>query len=336
MNLPGASPLTLGELGEQAVLARILPLLPTPPADQVGPGDDAAVMPWTGDNVVVTVDMMIEGPDFRLEWSTGHNIGWKAMTSNLADCYAMGATPRGIVVAVAAPAEAPVALLDDLARGIREGLDTMAPGCFVVGGDLSTSSVFTVSVTVFGDVEGRAPLLRSGARVGDVVAVAGELGRSAKGLAQLLEQSASGAIRSIDDAQALASREPDVAHHLAPTLPLLNNLPGSLLGATAVMDISDGLLMDATRLAVASQVAIDLDAAVGADESALTGGEDHGFLACFPPEMTLPAGFRRVGSVLAWREGRGRVTVGGEEPRSEVTGWDPYRSNSASSTRVSP
>src|ERR1700733_12608075 len=96
---------TLGSLGEAAVLARIFPRLPSASAALVGPGDDAAVLAAPDGRYVVTTDMMIHGPDFRLAWSRAPDLGWKAAATNLADVAAMGAVPTGLVVALAAPAD---------------------------------------------------------------------------------------------------------------------------------------------------------------------------------------------------------------------------------------
>src|SRR5690554_5090486 len=167
---------TLGAVGESAVLVRIFPRLPASTVTLVGPGDDAAVVAAPDGRFVVTTDMMIHGPDFRLAWSSPHDLGWKAAASNLADIAAMGATPTALVVAIAAPAGSPISLLEGIADGFRDGCSAMAPGCGVVGGDLSVSSALTIAVTAFGDLDGREPVMRSGASVGDQVAVSGDLG----------------------------------------------------------------------------------------------------------------------------------------------------------------
>src|SRR3954463_16477669 len=165
-------PDTIGALGEGATLLRIFPRLPAADAQLLGPGDDAAVLAAPDGRFVVTTDMMIHGPDFRLAWSTPHDLGWKAAATNLSDVAAMGAVPTALVVAIAAPADTPVELLEGIADGLRDGCQALAPGCGVVGGDLSVSATLTIAVTAFGDLEGRDPVLRSGAQVGDVVAVA--------------------------------------------------------------------------------------------------------------------------------------------------------------------
>src|SRR5690554_6707621 len=173
---------TLASLGESATLARIFPRLPAADAALLGPGDDSAVVAAPDGRFVVTTDMMIHGPDFRLAWSRPHDLGWKAAASNLADIAAMGAVPTALVVAIAAPADSAISLLEGIADGLRDGCAAMAPGCGVVGGDLSVSSTLTIAVTAFGDLGARAPVLRSGARVGDQVAVSGALGAAAEAL----------------------------------------------------------------------------------------------------------------------------------------------------------
>src|SRR4051812_23296777 len=176
---------TLGSLGESAVLARIFPRLPDAAAALIGPGDDAAVLAAHDGRFVVTTDMMVHGPDFRLAWSTPFELGWKAAATNLSDVAAMGARPTALVVALAVPPTLSVSSVEGFADGLRAACEALAPGCGVVGGDLSASATFTIAVTAFGDLESRRPVLRSGARPGDVVAIAGELGQAALGLGLL-------------------------------------------------------------------------------------------------------------------------------------------------------
>ncbi len=316
--------LTLQRLGERETLARILPLLPGSARLTVGPGDDSAVLELETTELVTSCDMMIEGPDFRRDWSSPDQIGHKAMTSNLADIAAMGAVPVGVILAVAAPPETPVQDLVGLARGVAQGLSDMAPDAGVLGGDLSTSSVLTLSVTVLGDMQGRTPVRRSGARVGDVVAASGELGRSQRGY--LLLETATSDAGGILPAEARKEllQNPDVVHHLAPVGEIALGVAAADAGAHALMDISDGLVLDATRLADASGVRIDIEPQAVVDEAWLMGGEDHGFLATFAPEAVLPSGFQVIGTVVERGE-HPAVTVGGEPPVLERGGWDPYR-----------
>lgn len=319
---------TLGDLSEGEILRRIFPLLPESYATIVGPGDDCAVLQAPDSRMVVTTDMMVQGPDFRLEYSSGYDLGFKAAVTNLADVAAMGARPSSLIVALAAPASTPITLVEEFARGLREACDELAPGCGVVGGDLSTSSVLTIAVTALGDLEGREPVLRSGAQVGDQVAVAGVLGYAAIGLAELF-------------AGKLESGHPNaLAAQLRPRSPIASGKAASLAGATAGLDVSDSLVMDAGRIARESKVvlrldedALDAEAAalaieVGIDASTarqaiLFGGEDHALLMTFPAEVTLPEGFRNIGRVHAVDDDLGpHVNLGGA-PVPE-NGWNPF------------
>jgi thiamine-monophosphate kinase len=299
-------PDTLRGIGEAATLARIFPRLPASDSAIVGPGDDSAVIAAPDRRFVVTTDMMIHGPDFRLSWSTPHDLGWKAAASNLADVAAMGAAPTALVVAIAAPADSPVSLLEGIADGLRDACHALAPGCGVV--------------TAFGDLGGRAPVLRSGAAVGDVVAVSGVLGQAAAGLRLLFERAVVDGAPDAAAAVALRAAEPAlIAAQLAPSPPIADGVLAALAGATAMLDLSDGLALDARRLAIASGVALSLDAAAIGSREALDGGEDHSLLATFPPAAALPGGFKRIGSVAV---GSG-ILVGGQ-PYDERGGWDPY------------
>jgi thiamine-monophosphate kinase len=310
---------TLGEIGEAAALARIFPRLPTASAALVGPGDDAAVLAAPDGRFVVTTDMMVHGPDFRLAWSTAHDLGWKAAASNLADVAAMGAVPTGLVVALAAPSGTPVAFLERFADGLRDGCVAMAPGCGVVGGDLSVSPTLTIAVTAFGDLEGRAPVLRSGARVGDIVAVSGVIGSAGAGIRTLFSDAVVDGAPDATLATALRETHPDVAFQLAPTPPVADGRLAALAGATAMIDLSDGLALDARRVAIASGVAIDISLVTVGSREALVGGEDHSLLATFPPATTPPGGFRAVGTVI---DGVGLLVDG--DPFEDRGGWDPY------------
>jgi thiamine-monophosphate kinase len=310
---------SLGSVGETAALARIFPRLPEAAVALIGPGDDAAVVAAPDGRFVVTTDMMIHGPDFRLAWSSAHDLGWKAAASNLSDVAAMGAVPTGLVVALAAPAETPVVFLEQFADGLRDGCAAMAPGCGVVGGDLSVSSTLTIAVTAFGDLEGRAPVLRSGATIGDVVAVSGDLGAAAAGLRMLFSEAV---INDLPDAamvRALRAAHPEVNAQLAPTPPIADGRLAAIAGATAMIDLSDGLVLDARRLASASGVGIDLALAAVGSPQALVGGEDHSLLATFPAGVALPGGFRALGTVI----GTTGVLVDGV-PFEARGGWDPY------------
>ncbi|KQQ95005.1 thiamine-monophosphate kinase [Leifsonia sp. Leaf325] len=318
-----ASSTTVGGLSELAVLARIFPRLPDADAAIVGPGDDAAVISAPDARFVVTTDMMVHGPDFRLAWSTPFDLGWKAAATNLSDVAAMGAVPTALVVALAVPPSLDVSVVEGFADGLRAACEALSPGCGVVGGDLSASDTLTVAVTAFGDLQGRAPVLRSGARPGDVVALAGELGLAAEGLGLLFHAGVDAQGRpDAELAAGLRLRHPSaIDAQLAPTPPIGAGPAAAIGGATAMLDVSDGLSLDAARIARSSGVGIDFDSVeLGDDiERALGGGEDHGLLATFPPESVVPAPFRVIGRVT---EGSGTVSVDGTP--HDAVGWDPY------------
>jgi thiamine-monophosphate kinase len=289
---------TARDVGEFGLIARVIDRLAQSPAVLVGPGDDAAVVATPDGRVVATTDVLVEGVHFRREWSSGYDVGRKAAAANLADIAAMGARGTALLVGLAAPADLPVAWSLELTDGLRDEADVV--GASVVGGDVVRSDTLVISVTALGDLDGRQPVTRAGARAGDVVVLAGELGRSAAGLDQLAAGTREGDL--VD-----AHRRPTPPYALGPVL--------AIAGATSMCDVSDGLVADLGHIARASGVHIDLDAA---DEQFLTGGEDHALVATMPADVPLPDGVRVIGRVTA---GEAVVTVaGGDAPG----GWDHF------------
>ena len=313
----------LSELSEGQILRAILSRTPQAAHTLIGPGDDAAVLAAPSGSVVATTDTLVHGPDFRLAWSSGYDLGWKAAAVNLADVAAMGARPTGLLVALAVPRDLRLSFVERLADGFRDACDALAPGCAVIGGDLTVSDVLTIAVTALGDLEGREPITRTGARPGDVVAVAGELGHAAQGLAVLFGKFREGGAPVPVDPSRLAEGETDaVAAQLRPRPPIGLGSAAAMAGATAMMDVSDGLALDAGRLADASGVTLDLRAALLGSHPAraLAGGEDHALLATFPADRLAP-GFRIIGEVRE-RLGAGVLCDGAPV---DADGWDPYR-----------
>ncbi len=316
---------TVGELSEGAVLGRILSRL-APSSALVGPGDDAAVIAAPGGSIVATTDTLVHGPDFRLAWSSGFDLGWKSAAVNLADVAAMGARPTALLVALAMPNDTRVSFVEQLAAGLRAACDELAPGCAVEGGDLTVSDTLTIAVTALGSLDGRSPVLRSGARVGDVLAVSGELGAASRGLAVLFSRfrDAAGAPVAVDESVLTPAEADDLRVQLRPRPPIHQGISAADAGATAMMDVSDGLVLDAGRMAAASGVCIDIDStALGSTPRfALNGGEDHALLATFPRPEHVPAGFTVIGRVL--ESGVLPVRVDGTLHTGDG-GWDPYR-----------
>ncbi|WP_345802826.1 thiamine-phosphate kinase [Microbacterium sp. AZCO] len=322
MSSPAAAS-RVGDLSEGVILRAILDRL-GPSSALLGPGDDAAVLAAPDGRVVATTDTLVHGPDFRLAWSSAFDLGWKAAAVNLADVAAMGARPTALLVALAMPDDTLLTFVEGLADGLRAACETLVPGCAVEGGDLTVSDTLTIAVTALGSLDGRTPVRRSGARPGDVVAVAGELGRAAHGLALLFGRFRDAAGTPIPvDPDVLAPEEREaLAAQLRPAPPLALGPVAADAGATALMDVSDGLVLDARRMADASGVTIVLDGRAVGPEPALSGGEDHALLATFPAEAALPDGFRRIG--LVTDRGDLSVLVDDAAPAT-AGGWDPYR-----------
>lgn len=308
---------TLADAGEFGLISEIVRLFPQGEHVLVGPGDDAAVLRIRNGHVVVSTDLLVEGNHFRRDWASATDIGHRAAAQNLSDINAMGGVATSLTVGLAAPADLPARWALDFAAGFAEECGLV--GASVVGGDLTRSDRIVVAVTVLGAVT-QAPVLRSGARPGDVLALAGRQGWAAGGLAVLG--------RGFRSPRAL------VEAYQRPAPPYAAGRVAAEAGATAMIDVSDGLLAEAGHLATGSGVAIDVTtaaldvpeqlqavgAAVGADPLSfvLAGGEDHPLLATFPPG-SVPDDWRVIGSVA---EGAG-VTVDGA-PYDGPTGWTHY------------
>ena len=338
--MPHAVPgvlVTISDLGEFGLIEAIAAVLPRSDRTIIGIGDDAAVLTAPDARVVATTDLLVEGRHFRRDWSGPADIGVKAAAQNLADVAAMGAVPVALLVGFAAPGDLAVAWARDLVAGIAQ--ECARAGATVAGGDTSGADAVVLAITALGDLEGRDPVTRSGARPGDVLAYAGVLGESAAGLA-LLEA-------GLTEPAAL------IAAHRRPAPRYAAGPEAAVLGATAMIDVSDGLLADAGHLARASGIQIDIGTAglpdhpgLAASAAALgrkgapgqagtagdgglesdvvlgwmlTGGEDHALAATFPPDRVLPPHWTVIGQVKA---GQG-VLVDGNQVTGRA-GWKHF------------
>lgn len=279
-------------------------------AVELGPGDDAAVVSAPGGRVVATTDVLVEGRHFRRDWSPPYDIGRKAAAQNLADVVAMGARPTVLLLGLGLPPSTPVDWVESVCDGLRD--ECALVDAAVAGGDVVGSGSVLLAVTALGALDGPA-LTRSGARPGDVVAVCGRLGYAAAGLDLL--------------SRGVPSPDPElVAAHRRPCPPYAEGLRARDLGATAMLDVSDGLVQDLGHLAEAGGVRIEVAGAAVPQPPvpdglrlALTGGEDHAFAATFPPDATLPGEWQVIGSVHAGGPG---VTVDGRP--YGPGGWDHF------------
>lgn len=309
---------TLADAGEFGLIGELVRLFPQGEQVLVGPGDDAAVLRVRTGHVVVSTDLMVEGRHFRREWASAADVGHRAAAQNISDINAMGGTATSLTVGLAAPADLPVQWALDFAAGFADECGLV--GASVVGGDLTRADQVVIAVTVLGACT-QAPVLRSGARPGDVLALTGRQGWAAGGLAVLG--------RGFRSPRAL------VEAYRRPAPPYREGVRAAEAGATSMIDVSDGLLAEAGHLAAGSGVAIDVDtasfeipeplqavgAAVGADPMSfiLGGGDDHALLATFPDRGAVPEGWAVVGAVAA---GEG-VTVDGA-PYDGPTGWTHF------------
>jgi thiamine-monophosphate kinase len=313
--------MSVSEAGEFGLIKRVTARLRTGPTVLLGPGDDAAIVAASDGRVVASTDVLVEGRHFRRDWSSATDIGHRAAAANFADIAAMGATPTALLVALCAPPDLEVRWAEELADGL--GAEATLAGASVVGGDMSASPVLTVCVTALGDLGGNEPVLRSGAKAGDQVAYAGRLGHAAAGYTVL--------------SRGFRSPRLVVDAHRRPIVPYAAGPAAARLGATAMIDVSDGLLADLGHIAAASKVGIniqkstfvvpdqlrDLAVALGVDPYTwiLGGGDDHALAATFPPDVLLTDQWVVIGTVV---DGGG-VTVDGAAYEDGPAGWDHFR-----------
>lgn len=329
----------LSSVSEEELLALVFPVYRPEPGSAsernlrdwvpLGNGDDTAWVRTSDSATLATTDTMVRGADWLDEWSTPLQVGAKCAAQNLADIAAMGGVTRALLVTLVAEPTTTVGWAVEFAKGVAHA--AAEAGTSVVGGDLSSAmpGTLTVSITALGDMRGRAPVRRSGARPGDVIAVAGTLGRSGAGFALL---------------RAGAARQGRVAElietHVRPQPPIEQGPVAAVAGATSMIDLSDGLMIDAGRVARASGVCMALRtdalapdveylaAALPRDEAVqcvLGGGEEHSLLATFPDEQSVPKGWRVLGEVQELTPGaseKGTVTLDGAH--EEVRTWDHF------------
>lgn len=312
------------------------------PGVLLGIGDDAALVDPGPGEAVLTTDMLIEGVHFERGSISARDLGAKAIVVNVSDIAAMAASPRYALVSLGLPADVETAWVIELAGGMRAACDEHALA--LVGGDTNRAPVVVVSVTVVGHVARGRAIRRSGARIGDAVVVTGELGAAAGGFALS---------RAHPSRAAAALSQPwgrELAGALArPVARVGEARTLAQAGASAMMDVSDGLAKDLARLCRASGVGARVDLArvpvaaalaagaetLGVDALALAlgGGEDYEILATLPPEAVDPARealAERFGVPLAEIgrivEGSGLVGVdpAGHEAPLEPAGWDHF------------
>lgn len=302
---------TLSDAGEFVLIERITKNLVKGPQVSLGPGDDAAVLCVDG-SLVVSTDVMNEHVHFRTDWCSGADVGHRCVAGAVADIEAMGAVPTAVVVALSAPNQTETVWLDKFMEGVVEECDTAHVS--LVGGDMSQSSVISIAVTALGETRGKPVVERKGAQPGDAIAYKGRLGWAAAGLAVLS--------RGFRSPRALVSA------YQRPQVPYGAGAEAARHKATALIDVSDGLVQDLRHIALASSVVIDLDSgtlpipeplqaiahATGKDpiDFLLSGGEDHALVGTFP-FGEVPQTWTVIGQVQALDGRDPAVYVDGEE-----------------------
>ena len=313
---------TVAGIGEFALVEQISAIVaasPRPAGLALGIGDDAALIAASDGRVVATMDLLVDTVHFRTDWSSALDIGHKAAAQNLADLAAMGASPTALLLGLALPGTTSVSWLRDVVTGmVAEAAEL---GAALIGGDVTRSDRVVLAITALGDLQGREPVRRSGARPGDVVAIIGRLGWASAGLTVLT--------RGFRSPRAL------VDAHRRPHPPYASGPVAALAGATAMIDVSDGLVGDLGHVARASNVVLSLhsellpvdapllDAAAAfnlpAVDWVLTGGDDHALAITFPADAALPDNAIVIGTVLApdergpgvWVDGSPYAGLGG-------------------------
>ncbi|HEX2235172.1 MAG TPA: thiamine-phosphate kinase [Actinomycetota bacterium] len=321
-------------LGEHGLLERIARRIGPPPPSEVWAGDDAAVVPWPDAQLLLTTDVVVEGIDFRLEWSSPEDAGWKAVAASVSDIAAMGGRPQHAVASLALPAETPVALVDELLDGMLAAAARW--GVSLVGGDLSGATELSLAIAAVGAAGQGGPVLRSAACPGDCLCVTGSLGGARAGLVALERGARS------PDPETEAAR----ARQLRPLARVDEGVALAAAGARAMIDISDGLVVDLGRLMAASGTGCDVDAdavpvdpavepvarrwALDALETALVGGEDYELLLTMEETLVDAAhtSLEAIGTPLT-RIGvvtEGPARIGGRELASwREESWEHLR-----------
>lgn len=313
---------TVADIGEFGLLDRIKNAITSPAGAPVGIGDDAAVVN-VPPPVVVGVDAVVEDRHFKHDWVTAEDVGHRAAAAAMADVAAMGGRPVALLAAVTVPPDTPVEWVEQLMVGINDEGDQTGAG--VVGGDLTRGDSIVVSVTALGTAA--SIVRRDGAEPGDVIAIAGRQGWAAAGLTVL--------------SRGFRSPRSLVQAYGRPNPPYDSGPAAAEAGATAMIDISDGLMADIQHLARASGVVVDLESdlipiadqlqetssAFNVDPLTwvLAGGDDHSLVAAFPAGSPLPQMFTVVGRAVVPGSNGAGVAVDGRMWSGQGGGYDHFR-----------
>ncbi len=333
----------LGEFGLIERLTKDFPLRNV--SSRLGAGDDAAILNFGGEDVLVTTDLLLEGVHFDLRYVPLKHLGYKAAIVNFSDVYAMNGTPRQITVSLGISSRFTVEHIEELYAGIRLACEVY--GVDLVGGDTSASVTgLVISVTCIGEAKADEVVRRSGAKPTDLICVSGDLGAAYMGL-QLLERENKVAAGSGRDFQPdFAGKEYILERQLKPEArkDIVAILREKGILPTAMMDVSDGLSSELLHICKASNVGcrvyedripIDYQTAVMAEEfnmnlvtAAMNGGEDYELLFTVPltdkEKIETINGVRMIGYVTKPELGAAMVTRDGSEIPVRAQGWNAF------------
>ena len=316
------------DVSEQELLAAIERVLSGAGPDViVGVGDDAAVVAPGSGELVLTTDALVEGSHFSRATASARDIGYKAIAVNVSDVAAMGASPRYALCALTLSDAVDAAWVMELFGGMRDACDEHALS--LVGGNLAHGPEVTVAVTVTGEVAPGRAVTRAGARPGDVVVATGSFGAAAAGL-----RLSSGRTPPTDEERAA------IVRYLRPIPRVGEAAVLARFGASAMIDVSDGLALDLSRLCDASGVGARVrlaDVPVGPAASlddALGGGEDYELVATMPDAASVAAAraeldeafgvpLTEIGTIRA-EPGLTSVDGSGAEVPLVAAGWDHF------------
>lgn len=325
----------VSDLGENGLIERIRARIGAPKPGEVWAGDDAAVVRMARPEMLLATDFLVEGVDFDLVYASGSDIGYKAMAVNVSDMAAMGGFPLHAVASLSLRPDLHLALFDSILDGLLEAAAEYRVS--LVGGDLSSASEVMLSVAMTGAVDAAA-VLRSGARVGDAICVTGTFGASAGGLFAL-RNGLRGKDPSIDEM---------IRRHLRPKARVREGLRIASLGATSMIDASDGFALDLKRMMEASGVGcivepstVPIDPGLGvletlvasspeALELGLYGGEDHELIFTIDreryPEVKMLLGEIGTQVTAVGEVTDGDMRLGDRLLEGKDLGWEHLRS----------
>lgn len=341
----------ISSLGEFGLIDRLTEKLPRiNNTTRYGVGDDAAVLTYDGRDVLVTTDLLLEGVHFDLTYVPLKHLGYKACVVNFSDIYAMCGTPRQITVSLGISRRFTVEHIEELYAGMRIACEEY--GVDIVGGDTTASRQgLVISITCIGDVDRDKAVLRSGAKVNDLICVSGDLGAAYMGL-QLLEREKVASAGQRDFVPDFAGKEYLIERQLKPEArrDVVRALDKAGIHPTAMMDISDGLSSELLHICKQSDVGcrvyeeripIDYQTAVMAEElnmnlvtAALNGGEDYELLFTVPladrEKVEEIPGIHVIGYITAAAKGCALVMRDGEnEMPLRAQGFNPLAETAA-------